>query len=105
MTQSQSLIVLKDAGDIEMYTLDDPNVLTVKDRVIVPHDEAPWLAFELLREKYSDHVDPVEFQDWCEEHAVLYVANRNVVEALVKLHKKRAAAGKKPPPPTKPPGK
>jgi hypothetical protein len=62
-----SYIFLKDGGDIEI-TVD------FNDRVIVPVAEAPYLAFQLLCENYSG-VHPVEFRDWCEEHAVRHHTN------------------------------
>jgi hypothetical protein len=62
-----SYIFLKDGGDIEI-TVD------FNDQVIVPVAEAPYLAFQLLCENYSG-VHPVEFRNWCEEHAVKHHTN------------------------------
>jgi hypothetical protein len=77
MTQPQSpepisYILFKDGGDIQFLTLDhiDPDY---EVSTIVPHTEMPWLAFELLREKYPDYpgqINPDEFRDWCKEHGV-----------------------------------
>jgi hypothetical protein len=62
-------ICLKDAGDIEVFTLDAEGNRK-DDEVNVPRAGVPWLAFELLREKYGDHVSPAEFLGWCTEHCV-----------------------------------
>jgi hypothetical protein len=76
---SSAYLTLKDDGEIRLSALDYGPFVEKwfgHDRdyeywVKVPPAAVPKLAFELLREKFSDQKNPVSaFRGWCEAHDV-----------------------------------
>jgi hypothetical protein len=73
-------LALEDDGTIQMDAQDiGPTVTKIwgdddyEFWVRVPSASVPKLAFELLREKFTDQLGAVDaFRDWCKTHGVPY---------------------------------